>query len=290
MREDRFYSVRELLTKLEAIKSAYGRTCDCNMVGRIRDSIDFCYRGIGNAAYKLRPLALNADLCRVENEYFDAPLARFQQEASNYLRTTCGKEKLLWMQYAQHFGSPTRLLDFTTNPLVALYFACQSFKAYNPELGYEEELDGVFWVLCPYNYNTVVSSKHAEADTLNSGMDEDYCQMLLESAPGEQFYPMFFTPEYIDQRMNAQCSRFMLWPNARFDLEDLSRPDNWMDFSPATDGCSAHRYARRLIVPKDAKRAILRELDLLGVNEKTLFPGLDSIGNYVKFLFLPDLP
>ena len=290
MREDRFYSVRELLTKLEAIKSAYGRTCDCNMAGRIRDSIDFCYRGIGNAAYKLRPLALNADLCRVENEYFDAPLARFQQEASNYLRTTCGREKLLWMQYAQHFGSPTRLLDFTTNPLVALYFACQSFKAYNPELGREEELDGVFWVLCPYNYNTVVASKHKEADTLNSGMDDDYCEMLLESAPGAQFYPMFFTPEYIDQRMNAQCSRFMLWPNARFDLEDLIGPENWMDFSPATEGCSARRYARRLIVPKDAKRTILRELDLLGVNEKTLFPGLDSIGNYIKFLFLPDLP
>ena len=56
MREDRFYSVRELLTKLEAIKSAYGRTCDCTMAGLIRDSIDFCYRGIGNAAYKLRTL------------------------------------------------------------------------------------------------------------------------------------------------------------------------------------------------------------------------------------------
>ena len=288
MNEDRFYSVRELLDKLEAIKAAYGRTCDCGIVGRVRDSVDFCYRGIGNAAYKLRPLALNADICRVQNEYFDAPLARFQQEASNHLRSTCGKEKLLWMQYAQHFGVPTRLLDFTTNPLVALYFACQSFKAYNPETQKDEELDGVFWVLSPYNYNTVVSSKHKEADTLNSGMDEDYCQMLLESAPGAQFYPMFFTPEYIDQRMNAQSSRFMLWPNARFDLEDLIRDANLMDFSPLNQGCSTRRYARRLIVPKEAKHRILRELDLLGVNQKSLFPGLDAIGGYIKFLFQPN--
>jgi len=47
------------------------------------------------------------------------------------------------------------------------------------------------------------------------------------------------------------------------------------------------RYILKAIVPSNFKTSLLRELDNLGINEKNLFPGLDSIGKYINSVFTP---
>ncbi|WP_180963185.1 hypothetical protein [Massilicoli timonensis] len=61
--------------------------------------------------------------------------------------------------------------------------------------------------------------------------------------------------------------------------------DSYMNPSTKEEEYSNKRYAFEIIIPKEEKDNILSQLDLLGVNEKSIFPGLDSIGRYTDFIF-----
>lgn len=268
-------SVYDMLTKLNILKKKYvpGKISYWNEAFEKKNrTVEFAYRGISNKEYKLRPRVLNETICDVSQDNFRIPLLSFKREASSYLRNICGNDELLWMLYAQHYGVPTRLLDFSSNPLVAMYFACQNTHT-----------DGALWVINidTYEYEKVMEYIHLH--DLDGWSQEEYMNVVLNSNDDEIIAPIYFLPEYIDTRMNAQSSRFMLWPNKRFDLEDIIGND-YMSFDPPQNNDYYYEYAMKLIIPKSCKNDILRELDLLGINEKNLFPGLASIGKYINFL------
>lgn len=279
-------SVQSLLELNERIKNFYGKKTEYGGHGYIKPTVDFYYRGIKNISYPLCPRAMNEELCRVEYENFDQPLEVFKKEASGYLRNKCGSDDLMWMQYAQHFGVPTRLLDFSSNPLVSLFFACE-----------DTNVDGVLWVINVYNYNFNAHAEYlvklARIHPLNgetrSLSENEYFDIIFDVNNTEALFPAFFIPEYIDTRMNAQSSRFLLWPRARFCLEDKIKPINYMTFDKPTNKAEyIQKFVCKIVIPKESKIKTLRELDMLGINEKTLFPGLDSIGNYINQIFRPD--
>jgi len=269
-------SIQSLLDTIDKLKSIYGKSAYGEW-GAIDSSYDFCYRGIKNLSYKLMPRAVNSDLCYTPYDLYDKPLEEFQREANGYLRNICSNDTLLWMQYAQHYGVPTRLLDFSANPLVALYFACQ-----------DNSYDGVLWIINVKRYIWVSHQTYMRKFNVNSLFAKEYLEKISSYSWEDNVYPAYFVPDYIDTRMNTQSSRFLLWPKRSFSLEELIKPENILLLEkPNANKPTFDRYILKAIVPSNFKTSLLRELDNLGINEKNLFPGLDSIGKYINSVFTP---
>ncbi len=95
------------------------------------------FRGQSNFSWNLLPsiARLNPELSPIKHNngwqgIEDYLLGEFKRYASMHLKQE-PKNKLEWMIQAQHHGLPTRLLDWSTNPLKALYFAVENSKHLN---------------------------------------------------------------------------------------------------------------------------------------------------------------
>lgn len=281
-------SVNDMFSTLNDLQFKYGQ----NSKGS-----GFIFRGNQDASYELLPgfyrkfkKRQNARLMSgsIDGEIYSANeneiLAHFRKEASGFLTSVSQDDDFTWLQYAQHYGVPTRLLDFTANPLVALYFCCKG----------EKDCDGAVWILNSYTYlRWMYKDDFCTAN--KSELSETKIQRsIIESMKSRIDYgiedvvmqrPLLFIPAYIDQRMSAQASRFLLWGADRRPLEVQVSTGEVMDLSNrgvATRIADDTRCLCKITVPDLCKHDILRSLNLMNINEKTVFPGLDGIGRYIE--------
>ncbi|MEE0547507.1 MAG: FRG domain-containing protein [Peptococcaceae bacterium] len=258
----------------------------------------FIFRGMSNASWPLLPgiyrehqedeiTATVSDASSSKKIYQASEyeiLSHFKKEASGLLPHIPMKDDFTWLQYAQHYGVPTRLLDFTANPLVAMYFCCRSGS----------ENDGVIWIINTVSFDywstneSVCDFLRRRGDIINFIMQEvrgefDYGELVGEPRDNK-IRPLMFIPPYIDQRMSAQSSRFLIWGEKQSALEDMIKPDNEMqlDTGMNVDFINDEHFLGKMIVPAECKKGIMKELDLLNINEKSIFPGLDGIGRYLN--------
>lgn len=282
----------EYINAIERMKEDYpdGPLCS-NPV-----SPGFLYRGHSNEKYALLP-----SLFRVSRDMEDGLeisnrtylswaketdiLKAFIQEACCYIPVP-QTALFQWAEYAQHYGVPTRLLDWSGNPLVALYFACRG----------KRDIDGKVWMLHHSHYRrlaaTGIPKKLRKKSVRKIAHDLLRGQMKGDS-PGDSIqYPILYTPYYVDARMSSQSSWFMIWGTEAGSLETmLLTEDRHMEYvaEPQFERVYGEKEDRAcwhsFSIFSDRKQSILRELDTVGINEKTLFPGLDGIGRYIEKKF-----
>lgn len=273
----------------------------------------FLYRGISNKAYKLIPSIFRKthDIDITINDFIDNNkytayanekqiLQSFIGEACAYIKNNPSKELYKWAEYAQHYGVPTRFLDWSGNPLVALYFACKDDKPDYKQKENEREKgakDAIVWMLHLHNYrhfanqvdNIIFSSDQKQKYTIAETINRIYEKETLFE------YPLVYQPYYTDLRMSAQSSMFMVWGQKEDPFDSFFNEDNIMHSNKDDDGL--RRFGTKQFdemifdfnIFSDRKQSILRELDLYGINEKTLFPGLDGTGRYIEMKYRFDL-
>lgn len=191
------------------------------------------------------------------------------QDAQNFL-VDAPSNKWEWLFLAQHHGVPTRLLDWSENALVALYFACEREES---QLEGVPPVNGDVWVLLPATLNQASGTwtgLHAE-DLPLFGVDESL----------EKYHPL----SLVDPQEPRK-------PVAALATRSFRRISNqWGTFTVTDqpvaleDQPGAESFLRRLIVSADAKVEILDELRSLGIEERVVYPDLHRLGARIKELF-----
>jgi len=170
-----------------------------------------------------------------------------------------------WLAIGQHRGLPTRLLDWTYSPFVALHFATANLETMDE--------DGSVWAInfveanryLPARLKRILAaegSDTATADMLNAfGSLREFDR--LARAP----FVVFLEPPSLDPRIVNQLALFSLMSSPRATL------DSWLKRHPS--------LARRIIVPASLKWEVRDKLDQANINERVLFPGLDGLSRWL---------
>jgi hypothetical protein len=224
----------------------------------------YVYRGMADCHWRLE-----SSLYRMGGafETVEEPLLR---SFNKYAETGSIPGKSLWIRLsvAQHHGLPTRLLDWTLSPKVALHFATAEEHFYDK--------DAAIWrinileakKLLPDDLRAVLDT--ASADLFSVEMLEDTIQTLekLDGWSPDQLFIIFFEPPSLDARIINQGAILSIMPGAKTVLTAL------LDRNP--------QLYDRIIIPKQLKWEIRDKLDQDNITERMLFPGLDGLSRWLK--------
>ncbi len=208
------------------------------------------FRGQQCEKWDLRPR-----LYRVEFEKADEAEIRqeFQSKALQLIPGGIPEDKFEWYFLMQHYGAPTRLLDWTDNPLVALYFAVEEENLKDEDL----EQNAVVWVLDPWWLNKIggreingpILPDWEEADRYLYDLEHAFSVYGLSKAK----LPSAIEPPHIDRRLAIQGSRFVIFGKVK-------------DLTTVADAKGGPCRLMRIIISRNSRKNISRELEYNGIS------------------------
>ncbi len=229
-----------------------------------RHRSQFAYRGAPRTSHGLETSLQTGGFERHEQHL----LSSFRKYAVT--REVYGDSVWNWLSLAKHHGLPTRLLDWTYSPYVAMHFATHNLKDFDQ--------DGAIWCVDYARTNAILPKalrREIEGETANiftAEMLHRVATSLNEfDALSKDDFVLFFEPPSLDERIVNQFALFSIPSSADLQLEDLLRRRD-----------SAYR---RIIIPAALKWEVRDKLDQANVTERVLFPGLDGLSQWLKRYF-----
>ena len=229
---------------------------------------DFVYRGLANESWDLK-----TSLKRLGKHAptVEQPLLR---SFHKYAEPGSILIDNLWFQLAvaQHHGLPTRLMDWTASPKVAIHFATAEEEHYDK--------DGVIWCI------DVVKARELLPERLRAILGREHAFLfsvkMLEIIPtlnefdnlaADGNFVLFLEPPSLDTRIVNQWAIMSVMPSADRILSDFLK--------------SHPELYHRIIISKECKWEVRDKLDQDNVTERMLFPGLDGLSRWLKRYYGP---
>ncbi len=275
-------SVSHLLEKL----SIYNKIINDN---EIKGSLLF--RGQADTSYSLEASIFRKNLITKETALINDLILQEPFEFGNHMTDF---EQLVKMQ---HYGLPTRLMDLTTNPLIALYFACSKHPDKDGEL-----IVFIETLQRPTQKEVKMFAALAEYDGKSEGNFVDYFAKkgLIETSatPFEELVQRLqnqFQNKYVpvvapknNERIKRQNGAFLILgvdikkeEPSYYIKNTFNLKDELSDY--VASGETIHEsIPRYLVIPSDCKESILQELDRVGINEAFVYPELEHQTSYIK--------
>lgn len=230
-------------------------------LARFRSNLAF--RGMSDASYNLKTslIRLAGDTAKLENHL----LRNFKK----YAQYDAGREASIWnwLAVAQHHGLPTRLLDWTYSPLVAMHFATEDLDNY--------DTDGVIWSVDFVKTNQLLpkSMKKLLEEEGSNGFTVDMLTKLADTLPeydrlAKDEFVVFFEPPSLDERIVNQFALFSMMSNP------TARLDKWLE--------TRAELCKRIIIPAALKWEVRDKLDQANITERVLLPGLDGLSRWLR--------
>jgi hypothetical protein len=238
--------------------------------GKFRPTV--AYRGHTSAAREL-----STGLVRLRGEQETGVERHILRNFRKYAHrdTSPGDSDWNWLSVAQHHGLPTRLLDWSHSPYVALHFATRDTSRYDE--------DGAVWCVdYAAAHRTLPEELRAAVESLGGGLfTTDVLSRAaftldefdrFTDADGRSV-PLFFEPPSLDERIVNQAAIFSTMSDSSANL------DEWLGRHPG--------IYRKVIIPATLKWRIRDHLDQANVTERVLFPGLDGLSLWLRRYYGP---
>lgn len=238
-------------------------------IGRYKSR--FAFRGVSNEKYDLE-----TSLTRLKGEYpnvEDHLLRQFKKYAYKNMKAD---NDWYWLSVGQHYGLPTRLLDWSYSPNVALHFATENINNYDK--------NGAVWKV---NYKKVHERLPPELFGIAKGKNTwiltvEILESMFENldkldAKGHKIgdFVIFFEPPNLDDRIHNQFAYFSVGSSPTMIL------NKWLEDKP--------ELWQKVIIPAELKWEIRDKLDQGNISERVLFPGLGGLSQWLKRYYTPTL-
>ena len=200
------------------------------------------FRGHADAKWPLKP-----SIARIKNPSLSYE-KKFRQKFENqttFLDPASYPQDIVKLTFSmQHHGLPTRLLDWSTSPLTALYFAVND----------HDDCDGCLWELKPSSLNRQYGKAFPFSKKIRKNLIKKGEKVLAIHAP------------YTNLRMKSQMSEFTM--HAHYEAMENDQ--------------KIRESLKKISISHTIKEEIRKRLSNLGITRAALFPDLDNIAKTIK--------
>lgn len=235
---------------------------------------NYLFRGQADAAWHLQ-----SSLERVVGEEWSAEKARRFEDFS--LKYFCSKfhlydreniqpsSKLGWLSIMQHYGVPTRLLDFTESPYVALYFALEASAP-------SQQRDLALYAV---DYTAVLDRSIDFIRSKDNGFNEtratifDKQDDVFDQVVDRFSYDIAWIgePRLLNARLDRQAGSFLLSGNRSVRIEDVLNSDLYS----AVD-------IRKFVIDGSLATGVFALLRKMNITSKSLYGDLDGLARSIR--------
>jgi len=238
----------------------------------------YAYRGMSSANWEAV-----TSLSRLGKPYDGMELnivKQFEKYAGEVIRLDGNPWRTL--SIGQHYGLPTRLLDWSYSPQVALHFATSSLEHYDD--------DGVIWKANFKDVHSLLKDEHKKflRETGSSVFTfeslakafptlEKFAEQTVHTPISKTPLAIFFEPPSIDGRITNQFAYFSALS------DDTMKMTDWL----LSGDIPRVVRSRMIIIPKDLKWEVRDKLDQSNINERLLFPGVEGLCSWLRRHYKP---
>lgn len=247
------------------------------------------YRGHSDESYEAVPSIFR----KIENGHASGIYADHEDRLFKNMIMQCPQDfigctsTLEYLVKMQHYGLPTRLLDLTFNPLVALYFACCSHNGSgksgkNGEVLVYEVPDNEIKF---FNSDTAAVIGNLSKMPRNFEYSKDRDRFLHEIQAEKPYFRDKINTQHLT---SVQCvkakldNRRITQQSGAFFIFGMNQEINRPAAIPYSYICTREGSPVSIGVSQQGKKGLLSELAELSISEASLFPEIDSVARHLK--------
>ena len=183
-------------------------------------------------------------------------------------------DTLYCLSMMQHYGCPTRLLDFTYSPYIAAFFAVEN-------MSFEQGAERQAFVFC-FNHKWINNSARWSIDDNNlfkmrfddkTMTDDSFKRLYMEK---KRSFIVAENPQQLHRRLSIQRGVFIIQGNiSKSMMENIKSMDDWQSEKNVVI------YKLRIDIGEELKK-VYEDLRLMNITHESLFPGLDGFSKSLK--------
>jgi hypothetical protein len=253
------------MVSIKSINDLMGFITSTKLLEQKHSHLRIWFRGHSDKAWQLNPGVYRKSFIAIDEK---DRLNKEQHLSQDFTVLSAGiragmekNSELYFLQ--QHYGMPTRLLDWSSQPLAALFFAVHG----------NDDKDGEIFILDAYEFGNTQKMISKSKDryygiaTGRNPLFKEAIEPIFDWKEVKDF-PNFILPvrpDYFDKRMRLQKSAFTFHPPKNEILE-----------------IKHNKSLKSILIPKDAKPNLKKELQLLGIDPFNIFGDFEGLAKTLR--------